>query len=117
MGFASGLGLTGEIFDLDALANAFLTEIAVEHPLRLVGCRRAAIRTERYADNYSAAAKIRQAVTQANRRLHFPRMLRRFGETGNQIGSRLHAERNDEIVVTNFFFFQRDFLASGIDAS
>src|SRR5687767_438228 len=67
MSFASWLGLTGKIFDLDAIANAFVTEIAVEHPLRLVGRRRAAIRPDRYADDYPTAAKICQAVTQANR--------------------------------------------------
>src|SRR5262245_18820832 len=74
-GLTGGLSIAGEVFHLHALAHALLAKVPIEQPLRLIGSRRTTVRPERYTDDHPAAAKSRQAIVQAQRRFHFPRVL------------------------------------------
>ena len=108
---AGRLRFAGEIFDLDAVANATLAKVAVEHPLSLKRRRRAPIRTQGHADDDPSPLKRSQAFAQAHGRFHFPWMLRRFGEAGHEIGPGLQPKRNNQVIVIDLFSGQGDFLA------
>src|SRR4026209_954948 len=114
--FAGRFGITGEVFDLHALAIAPLREVTVEHPLGLVRRRRAAIRPERHADDDPALVEGFERFPQANRTVEFPRMDGRLRESRHEIRPHLHAERDNQIIIIEFLIPQYYLLAVRIYA-
>ena len=112
---AGGLGLPGEVLEVYQIAGIAFLEVAVQHPLGLIGSGRTTVRALWYSHQHAPLAETVKGASETHGRVHFPRVLRPLVEAGQQVGPDLEAQGYDEIVVGDGGAFQDDLLAPGID--